>query len=492
MNTEQSTPAPYVISVDWFQVTCNRPLTQHLEVGLFLNGSVVPDYDKTAIYELARSTEFNPIYEHSLAVLFHGFQLAIIYFDPRPSSLARTLCSVKVSNRLLYSGNWAFYLVDICRALQWKIKNIGRVDVCADFKTFSGNLSPYEFIRRYLHSGPSGSLVPSYIRVGSNKYDTRGEKRTHWNASSKSNDIFHENDYLRFGSRSTGVSVYLYCKSKELAEVHDKPYITQMWIDNGILSQEDLKDMETPDFIVPVFRLEISINAGGLNVKRQRTPQGKAEVRTAIAMLHDKVRPLEVERLSVSDFLCQASIENLFWAYANKYFRFKAVGQSKYKQYWPDVRLFDVQLQPTLKPYTISRTFGTGVAERNAVSAIRRLMETIRDLSLPDLVSLDRAADVLERYSHLTSTHIDRAVVLKVISALREGHTFEELPRMAVCSVVHLEQMKELINESIFHELRELLTDSDVARSVARFEAERAMFLEQSAVVDDFYNQYNE
>lgn len=119
-------------------------------------------------------------------------------------------------------------------------------------------------------------------------------------------------------------------------------------------------------------------------------------------------------------------------------------------------------------------------------------METIRELSLPDLVSLDRAAEILERYAHLSSTHIDRAVVMDVINALRQGHTFDELPRMAICSVVHLEQMKQVINESVYHEIREIMTDSDVARSVAQFEAERAMIAEQAALQADFFNSQNE
>lgn len=486
MNTE-----PYIVSVDWFQVTCSRNPEQKLEIGYFLVGTNVPDYDKKAVYELARAKEFNPIYDNSLAVLFHGFQLATIYFNPRPSTLSKSLCSIKLSNRILYSGNWAFYLVDIARALKWQVKNIGRVDVCADFKSFSGGLSPYEFIRRYLHSTVgTADDAPSYVRVGSNKYVTQGRKKVTF--VGKSNVSAHENDYLRFGSRSTGVSVYLYCKSTELREVHDKPYITDMWIAGGLITKEDIEQLDTEQHsTIPIFRLEISINSSGLNIKRQRTAEGKTEVRTAIAMLSRNVKPLQVESLAVSDFLTQSSIENLFFAYANKYFQFKRVGKSKYRQYWESVPLFDVKFEPTIKPYTISRSFGTGVSERNAVSTIKRLMQSIHDLSMPEMVSLNQAANILTRYARLGATEIDRSIVESVAMHLRMGHTFDELPKMAVCSVVHLESIKRIVYESVYHEIRDILTDSDVARAVDQLEAERALIREQSQILSEWEQSSN-
>lgn len=489
MNTE-----PYIISVDWFQVTCENEADFTIDEGIYLTGSYVPEYDVQAVYEIARGKEFSSIYEHSLAVMFHGFQLATIYFGPRPSSLPRKLCSVKVANRLLYSGNWAFYLIDICRALKWKIKNIGRVDVCCDFCYFSGHLSPYEFIRRYLHSGDINGIVPSYIRVGSNKYTTQGEKKTSCEVVGglSKNTAQHVVDYLRFGKRSTGVSVYLYCKSKELLEVHDKPYITDLWVKGGLLSgaasgYPGTVEDENP----PIFRLELSINAGGLNIKREKTAEGKQEVRTAISMLSKHVRPLEVDRLAVSDFLCQSSIENLFWAYANKYFRFKEVGRQKYKQYWEDVRLFDVKFQPSIKPYTISRTFGSGIAERNAAHTLEKLLMQVKTLSLTEMVSIDKSIEVLERYSHLKSTSINEIDVLNLIQELKQGHSWDEIKRMAIISTRHLEQMKQLVYESVYHELREILTDSDVARAVNQYEIEMELVRDQAALIQDYYNATN-
>lgn len=484
--------SPYIISVDWFQVTCQSHTPHALEEGLILTGTIVPKYNVQASYELARGKEVNAIYEHCLAVLFHGFQLATIYFKPRPSSLPKDMCSVKVSNRLLYSGNWAFYLVDICRALHWTIKNIGRADVCCDFTSFANELSPYEFIRRYLYSGEPTEDTPSYIRVGSNKYTTQGEKRTFSRmvGSLSRTECTHVVDYLRFGKRSSGVSVYLYCKSKELAEVHDKPYITDLWVKSGLLeSAPDSADGGAAAENPPVFRLEISINSGGLNVKRERTREGKIEVRTAISMLSQHVKPLEVERLAVDDFTCQASIENLFWAYANKYFRFKQVSHQKYKQYWPDVLLFDVNLRPTIKPYSISRNLGSGTSERNAASCLRKLMQQTKYLSLAEMVAVDKSIGILERYAHLKDVTIPRSQLTKLVDALKEGRSWDEIKRLAIVTAPHLEQIKYIIWQSVYHELRNVLVDSNVSRAIDEYELMLQMGHEQINLIDDWYHQ---
>lgn len=485
MNTQ-----PYIISVDWFQVTCTSHSDFEISEGIFLQGGQVPDHNVRALYEVARGREFNSIYEHCLAILFHGFQLATIYFKPRPSSLPKSMCSIKVANRLLYSANWAWYLQDIAQALHWEIKNIGRADVCCDFVSFSGGLSPYEFIRRYLNSGEPSETNPSYVRVGSNKYTTMGEKKTSCKVVGglSRTSCQHEVDYLRFGKRSSGVSVYLYCKSKELAEVHDKPYITDLWVKGGLLKVDPgQSSSEDSSEVPPIFRLEISINSGGLNVKREKTSEGKNEVRTAISMLARHVRPLEVSTLAVSDFGCQSSIENLFWAYANKYFRFKEVSHQRYKQYWPDVRLFDVSFSPSLRPYSISRSFGSGVAERNAIHTLQKLFFEVRSLSLPEMVTVDKSISILERYSHLKSQSINEPDVINLISALKAGHSWDEIKRMSIVSSRHLEQMKRLIWESVYHELRNVLCDSDVARAVDQYEMELAMAREQDELFRDFY-----
>lgn len=477
--------ADYLISVDWFQVACKCKGCDMPQEGMFLDGTLVPDHDVKAIYELGATKEHHPIFDHALAVLLHGFQLATIFFKPRMSTLPKDFCSVKVSNRLLYSGNWMFYLTDIVRALGWSVNNITRVDLCLDFTQFAGGLAPRTFIDRYLHSGPISDDEPSYYRVGSNKFYTIGRKTVSQQDVQGAFEVCCTNacDYLRFGSRSTGVCVYLYNKSEELATQHNKPYIIDQWVKAGLLKSADLAaDGGYDDEPLPIFRLEISVSSGGLNVKRATNAEDKNAIREAIAMEARHIKPISVSALSLNDFMSQSQVEALFWAYAAKYFRFKVVGTQKYKHNWPDLHLFDVKFEPTIKPYSISRVLDAGVSERNAANTCKKLLATVAELSLPEMISLDNAADVLERYAHVKATTADVGEVCEVVAKLREGYNFDEVKRMAIASAVHLEQYKNLIYSSIYHDLREILTDSDVSRAVDLMEFERALAEERDTI----------
>lgn len=484
----ESTQEPYVISVDWFQVNCKSHQSPLIEEGLMLTGTTIPDNGKQAIYRISNSKEFHPIFKSAFAVCLHGFQLATIFFAPRVSTLPANLCSIKVSNRLLYSANWAFWLVDIARSLSWSIENITRVDVCADFCHFANHLHPTEFISRYLAEGTPSETQPLYIRVGSNKYNTIGRRHAAKKdvCGSSENVLRNFSEYLRFGTRSTGCSVYLYNKSRELKEKHDKPYIVDMWMKNGLFSTDvPVSEWKEDESIPDVYRLELSINSSGLNVKRFKDSDSKNEVRRSIAMIARHIRPVVVERLSVDDFLSQQSIESIFFAYANKYFRFKQVGAQDYKHNWPDVQLFDAKLSPTLKPYTISRVLGTGISERNAARTIIRLLENVREMSLDEQVSLSKATEILQRYSHFNNSTLPQDVLQNYLSALRDGLSDEEMKRSSIVSVVHLEEIKRVINESIIHELRDLMTDSDVARAIAQYDAEMELAREYRSLVDE-------
>lgn len=486
---------PYLINIDWFQVACKDMQHNSVEEGMAFQGTAIPNHPYTAIYQICRGKEFNPIFADAFGVVLHGFQLATIYLHPRPSSLPESLCSIKMSNRILYSGDWAFYLVDIARALGWRITNITRCDLACDFTHFSGGLHPRTFIERYLQAGEYDPLRPSYYRKGSNKYFTIGKKEIRSEVFSGTTRNFSalSSEYLRFGSRSTGVSVYLYNKSKELATQKDKSYIVDCWIKSSIIPQAvQSPDTAHVDEQPDVFRLEISVNSSGLNVKRVRDPEDKREVRQAIAMISEHIKPLSVDKLAVDDFLCQKSIEEVFWAYANKYFAFKIVGPQKYKHHWADLRLFDVNLNPTIKPYSIGRSFGSGVSERNAVNTIRKLLNTIHDLSLPEQVSLDNAASILERWCHVKGSTMLREDAENCARLLRAGHSFDELKRMGIAAATHIEQMKEFVHESIIHELREIMTDRDNIQAITNYEATQQLIAEQAEVIEDWWaNEWN-
>ena len=469
----------YIISVDWFQVSARRNPGQVLEDGVYLEGRTGALDGKTIVYRLTRASEFNAMFDGALAITMAGFQLATIFFKPRTSVMLPSVCSIKMSNAILYAANWAFYLVDIANALRWKINNISRVDVCADFVTFADGLEPREFIRRYLRSGAFDPLKPSYHRVGSNKYETIGRK-----AISKESDstiVLSQNDYLRFGSRSTGVSVYLYNKSEELRQSGGKLYIADMWRREGLIPQSVESEGAQPD----VFRLEISILANGLNVKRVRNKEDKDEVRASIAMISRKLKPFDIVALSYNDFQCQLNIEDVFWSYAAHYFRFKVVGPQRYPHNWQDLRLFDAEIVPSMKPYHVSRSLDTYVSFRNATKCIEKVLEGVESLTVSQIGALETTILTLQHIGSFTSVNVRPEDVNRIVSLIRDGFSFEEIKKMRVMDSSRLDSLRELIAASTYERLRDVMMDGNVARALDEYEYTKKLVKEQYELMEE-------
>lgn len=460
-----------MISVDWFQISATRNPSQCLTAGMYIQGTHATDEGKLLTYYIEQPKEFNALFGNCLSVQLHGFPLATIMCEPRVSTIRRSMCLVKVANPLLYSGRWLWYLQDILDALKWKYNAISRVDVCCDFNYFYGNLSPAEFIRRYLHSGRYDVENPSYYRVGSNKYETIGKKVV------QDGSILHQSEYLRFGTRSTGVCVYLYNKTKELNDKGGKKYIRECWSEFGL---EDTDE-------TPVFRLELSIMTGALNVKRRFTKEQLQERTIAHALYKQTLRNWNIGALSMSDFMTQANVENVFWAYASKYFRFKIVGTQKFPHNWTDVLLFDVDIMPTLKPFRISKQAEAGIAERNASKVLQRVLGNLETLDLEDKIILQEAATILERHYHLKKDIPYPQQAKKVVDALQAGHTWNEIKALRMASVSQLEGFKRIINDGISAALQPYFNDCDCMKAIDKFEADRQLVAEDAKFLGDMW-----
>lgn len=259
------------------------------------------------------------------------------------------------------------------RLLGLKYVSLTRVDVCADFQLFAECLAPRTFIARYLADGSVTDGI-QYIRKGSNLYHVTGRKRHRTESGKVSFATQASHEYLRFGTRRSGVSAYLYNKSLELAESGKKKYIRDMWIANGIQESEDL----------PVFRLEFSIQSKGMTYERKAT--------------HSVMKKLGLKNLSVlqiEDFLPGSRLSDVFFSYAQKYWNFRQVTDVKYTKDMPYVKLFDVDVTPTMMPRDISRSLDSGRAERNAAMCLDRLAETYPDMQTDMAMKLHEASGVL-------------------------------------------------------------------------------------------------
>lgn len=452
----------YCINVDWFQVSCTRDYKQALSEGMYVYGTATTDNGREICYKLTQPREFNALFGNCLSVELHGFRLATIYCEPRPSSIPRNLCLIKMSNPVLYSRRWQWYLADIMAALRWKYKSISRVDVACDFNYFSGGLDPREFIRRYMNSGAWCPEQVSYYRVGGNKYSIIGKKRAQ-SIEVKNNSVggcVHDVQYLRFGQRISGVTTYLYNKSLELSEQKNKQYIADYWQKVGLLN--------TPE--VPVFRLEISIGNKASSVKVKRTDDQLNEFREAEGLRKHVLDKWSVRSLAFDDFGTQEMVERVFWAYASHYFRFKIVGPQHTPTHWQDCVLFDASFAVSMKPYRITFPLDSGRAEEQAAKRLEMLLYSADSLSVEERISLDSAIMSLKRLAGLKQTTFSPEVLDKLQNGLTKGWSWEEFQRRRIIPYPVLQRLREYVENAAVRELEYLKSDPQVMRAITELD----------------------
>lgn len=464
----------YAISVDWFQVSCKRDPKQILGEGMYVYGTATTDDGRELCYKLASPKEFNAIFNTCLSVQYHGFTLATIYLEPRPTTIPASMCLVKMANAVLYSSRWCWYLCDILAALKWEFRAISRVDLCCDFNRFAQGMTPREFIQRYMASGPYDPTKVSYYRVHGNKYTIIGEKKlVPKDVSGLSEDCLrHDFEYLRFGKRSSGVNVYLYNKTAELNASGKKAYIRDLWQRVGLTDTTD----------EPVFRLEISINSSGCNVKAKVDDETLNERRTADGMYHQVFDRWHVRSLSLDDFGTQQLVEGAFWSYASHYFSFRIVGSQRSPQHWTPLILFTPRFVTSFKPCRLSTPLDSGVSERNAANHIEKLLYSAADLSVVELVSLKNAADILRRLSHLKQTSYQPEQLEKAVTGLTAGWSWEELNRRKVIPAPAIERLKDVVENHATRELMFYRRDPFVSQSMDECDAAWELVREEAGV----------
>ena len=181
------------------------------------------------------------------SVLTHVYwgreRFAILAAFPRMANMDPECFQLKVENMWLYKDDCYRMLAYVLGTLHLEVRHISRLDLCADFNSFHGDLHPIEFIRRFMageikHKGRSHGRV--YFR----------QEAAPAGVTAKCGDVLNFNA-LEFGKHSSDARVYLYNKSLELSEEKQKPWIQDCWRAAG-LNVDD------------VWRLEISMNREAL------------------------------------------------------------------------------------------------------------------------------------------------------------------------------------------------------------------------------------
>lgn len=341
-----------IISVDWFQYFCYRPTDEDLDR---LYVGVARDRNgKHTDYIVDEPIEFSPIYRKHACVYAHKRPFFHVAWQPASSALKPNMCSIKVDNSLLYEPDWSFYLHDFLASVGWQIGGITRIDLCADFNELADGMKPQEFVNRYMSQETKDR--PTYFRYQSDKYHVEGHKQVGNNGVKG----------IRWGKRVSEVCTYIYDKSRELREVKHKPWIQRQWLEAGF----DVKN---------VWRVEFSINSKGTHLYNWDTHV--------------------YQRLSGKDVETQQSIENLFWAYANDYFRFYEYRQGEFrkKREWPEYYPLQRNDEVTVKHVSKYRQVQSGRSERMLANKLEDLYHSDTDFTPQEYEAMKATISILER-----------------------------------------------------------------------------------------------
>lgn len=342
----------YCISVDWLQVCCYSNSLAYL-----LNNDYYNKVDSLPYW-----LELQPLETRNFARFIRVHTkvgndwryCADILAVPRSTMLNSNIVLVKIHNRFLYSQNYIKLLYDICATFRLSIKGLTRLDLCYDCNSFHGGLKPHKFIKEFVTAEFDS---PRYIyKVGAKQFRVYGGKSV--SSTTKFSGI-------EFGSGKSSKRCYIYDKSRELAEVKDKPWIRQYWQENGL----------TSDKKTHVYRAEISIKCDGMDLLNMSTG--------------------ELFKLSPVYLKSQPAIEKLFHFYAARMFRFHRKGKHTRVRDYDRIELFENSPIITCKPKKVCVNADTGRTEKICVSTLSKLSCQYSDLSQAYSSALSRCITFL-------------------------------------------------------------------------------------------------
>lgn len=372
----------YCISVDWLQVCCYSNNLAYL-----LNNDYYNKVDSLPYW-----LELQPLETRSFARFIRVHTkvgndwryCADILAVPRSTMLNSNIVLVKIHNRFLYSQNYIKLLYNICDTFKLSIKGLTRLDLCYDCNSFHGGLKPHKFIKEFVTAEFDS---PRYIyKVGAKQFRVYGGKSV--SSATKFSGI-------EFGSGKSSKRCYIYDKTRELAEVKDKPWIRQYWQENGLISDEKTH----------VYRAEISIKCDGMDLLNMSTG--------------------ELFKLSPEYLRSQPAIEKLFHFYAARMFRFHRKGKHTRVRDYDRIELFENSPIITCKPKKICVNADTGRTEKICVSTLSRLSCQYSDLSQEYSSALSRCITFLSEVAGIKYAKEKLAKEIQGIEAFK-GIQFKE------------------------------------------------------------------
>lgn len=278
------------------------------------------DYFRRVGFHVEQRDYGTPVY-HEMFVIYGNDNQPLIEVRRNPKSaigkqvhgvLDVNACHVRLTNRTCYFQNAVQLMQEFLERYGLHYQRISRIDICLDFETFDYGDKPADFMARYMKGRYSKVNQSNITSHGVDRWDGRV-----WNSVS-------------WGSKKSMVGTKFYNKTKELAEVRDKPYIRQAWRAAGLVD-DDMRMVKFCDDgterSVEIWRIEFSIKSSTRNWFIMEDENGRK-------------RKIKSVKNTLGCYDTKDKLWTMFISLADHYFHFKIYQEGILKYNCPDKPLF--------------------------------------------------------------------------------------------------------------------------------------------------------
>ena len=218
------------VNIDWLEVFCKQqiPLTAdclkkdgwHVEVREY----GTPQYKEMfTIY--SDDTKLHPLYEVRRCP--YSIKQNGGIFDAND-------CHIRLSNYECYKPNCVEKLQEFFLRYGLIPQSISRIDICLDVLNCDDGTDMGKFIHDY--------ILEKYYKLHISKISPHGPEvnGSFFNAHGKEAMYKREYNSIKWGSPTSAISVKIYNKTQEMAEVKNKPYILEQWKAAGLIDNDDI------------------------------------------------------------------------------------------------------------------------------------------------------------------------------------------------------------------------------------------------------------
>lgn len=339
------------INIDWLEVYALEP-TQPRDAAYFRDAGFM-------VEERPYGTR---VYEQMFTLLTSDyFHYIEVRRKPASSVLEYNACHIRLSNRTCYFTNAVAIMRDFLDAHGYTFRRISRIDLALDFERFDSGDYPDAFARRYIQG--------KFAKINQSNLAAHGQDR--WNERRWNS--------LSWGSPSSPIGTKLYCKTLELEQVKDKPYIRQAWFAAGLVDNLATMTRKAADGSVykpSIWRLEFSIRSavkGWVTIEADGKARNFRSIRNTLQMYDTRPKMLA-----------------MFASLCHHYFHFKIYQEGVIKYKCPDKILFRFTSEDA--HYTVEKVATPITPDRELHALLLRLLAYRKQHADADLRA---AADVL-------------------------------------------------------------------------------------------------